>query len=491
MTASSTNLEERIKVVDTNVFLTNPENAFESFRPTKPGRRNVMVIPIGVLGEIDKFKGEDNTERGRNARASVRLIDEYKQKYGGNLFEGIPVADNYVIKGAFLEEDNNYPHISKLGISPVDRDIIKLCLRYRDENIKTELVTQDGIVRHIADAVGLKQSDWRAERVIQSEDEINAGWYKVELDDAAKTEFLKGGITLERLEGLPVFRPNLCADNEFIAMPDMKLNEIVDKTYFYFTHPEHSDKKDKQNRWLVGVYDKGKGAVMKLDDYAIPKTFPNTGEPFRARNIQQRLVLDALFNENLKYVSLLGYAGTGKTFLAIAAALMQAAEDSEINRYQKVMIARPLVGAHQTMGFLKGGMNEKLSPWMQPIYDNISLLTGVPGDMVEESLNHLNVEVTSLEHIRGRSFAMPSIVIIDEAQNLTGHETKTILTRAGDYTKFIFTGDPYQIDNHHVNVLNCGLIYAAQRMNDLDYTATLAMNIGERSRLSKDAAQRL
>ncbi len=241
----------------------------------------------------------------------------------------------------------------------------------------------------------------------------------------------------------------------------------------------------------MGVYDQEKGAVMKLNDYAIPKTFPNTNEAFRPRNIQQRLALDSLFNPDLKYVTLLGYAGTGKTFVAIAAALMQAAQDSEINRYQKVMIARPLVGAHQTMGFLKGDMDAKLSPWMQPIYDNISLLTGIPGDMVEESLSHLNVEVTSLEHIRGRSLAMPSIVIIDESQNLSGHETKTILTRAGDYTKFVFTGDPYQIDNHHVNVLNCGLIYAAQRMDDLYYTSTIGLNIGERSILSRDAAQRL
>ncbi len=230
MTASSTDLEERIKVVDTNVFLTNPENAFESFRPTKPGRKNVMVIPTGVLGELDKFKDERDTERGRNARATVRLIDDYKKKYGGNLFNGIPVSDNYTIRGTFLEDDNSYPHISKLGISPVDRDIIKLCLRFRDAGTDTELVTQDGIVRHIADAVGLKHNDWRAERVIQSEDEINAGWYKAEVDDDIVKEFLQGGVPLERLENMPIFRPNLCADNEFIPVQDIELNDIDNQT---------------------------------------------------------------------------------------------------------------------------------------------------------------------------------------------------------------------------------------------------------------------
>ncbi len=488
-------LEERIKIIDTNVWLTNPDHAIESFRPSKEGRKNIAVIPVGVLGELDTFKGENYTDRGRNARKISRLIRELKSKHGGNLHKGIPLADNYVLKSDATDVSGKFGHVDSIDVSKVDRDILKLCLHYQEQGLDTELITQDTNLENIADAFGVEVSDWRAERVIQTSDEIDPGWYMIDLtgQDGLKDRFLEkdGMILLEDLKGLPISKPHLKAEGMFIEIPGgLNPDKLLPRHYIYFLHPEHSDKKSKQERWLVGRYDPKEGAVIPLDKYAVPDRDPNTNDEYRPRNIQQRLALDALFDQDIKYLTLMGFAGTGKTFLAITAAMIQAYEREKWQRYTHVLIARPIVGVGKSVGYLKGDLNKKLEPWMQPIYDNISVFAGLDRSMVDEALEDFHIELGSIEHIRGRSLGS-DIVIIDEAQNLTGHEARTILTRAGDSTKMVFTGDPYQIDTPHVNILNCGLVYAAQRMRDLHYTATIGLNVGERSELSRDAAQRL
>ncbi|MFQ5474746.1 MAG: PhoH family protein [Candidatus Nanoarchaeia archaeon] len=488
--------ERRIKVVDTNVLLNDAARAMKSFRPSKEGRKNTMVIPLGVLGEIDSFKGEQ-TERGYNARQFTQIIREMRSQHEGNLHAGLQITEDFTVRSDYVRPDEpRFPEIEGLPISHVDKDLLKLCMRYRQEADDVELVTQDGVVQNIADALGIKVSDWRDERVVDSSDEIDAGWFKVDIPDDKETgtnriieRFIGDtkAISLEDIRGHLAFRPNLMPspnEDSLIPIGSIDCADILPNHYFWFAH----ERFQKPERWLLGKYDAKSGSIRALREYS-QENRPYKNRQLAPRNPAQRFALDALFDENIKYVTLLGFAGTGKTYVALASGLQQANQKGN-NVYGQILVARPVVPAHQTVGFLKGSLDDKLTPWMAPIMDNLAQYENLHSSQMRDAMREMGIEVGSLEHFRGRSLAN-TYMIVDEAQNLTSLEAKTILTRAAKGTKIVFTGDPWQIDKPHVSILSCGLVRGSQRLHDLKISATIGLNEGERSELAEAAARRL
>ena len=214
-----------------------------------------------------------------------------------------------------------------------------------------------------------------------------------------------------------------------------------------------------------------------------------------SRNVEQAMALDALLDDSVRLVTISGQAGTGKTLMAIAAGL-QKTTDEDV--YQKLLVSRPVFPLGRDIGYLPGDLDEKLNPWMQPIFDNIELLLGggVGGRQkrlsksYQELINQGILAVEPLTYIRGRSIPN-QFFIVDEAQNLTAHEVKTILTRAGEGTKIILTGDPYQIDNPYIDSQNNGLTYVIERFKDQPIAAHVTLSKGERSDLASIAADLL
>jgi PhoH-like ATPase len=213
----------------------------------------------------------------------------------------------------------------------------------------------------------------------------------------------------------------------------------------------------------------------------------------RPRNKEQHFALDALLRDEIKVVTLIGKAGTGKTLMAIAAGLQKVAEEQTFNR---LLVSRPIFPLGRDIGYLPGDVEEKLNPWMQPIHDNVEFLMGLSrpdrrgGRSYRELIDMGLMEVEPLTYIRGRSIPN-QYMIVDEAQNLTPHEVKTILTRAGEGTKIILTGDPYQIDNPYVDSVNNGLVHTAERFKQARLSATVTLQKGERSELAELAANML
>jgi len=245
------------------------------------------------------------------------------------------------------------------------------------------------------------------------------------------------------------------------------------------------DEKDP-NQVVYGRFDVHSGVVQMLENHAegVWGIYP--------RNIEQTFALAALLDDNIKLVTLSGNAGTGKTLLAIAAGLAKTTDEDE---YHKLLVARPVFPLGKDIGFLPGDLEEKLNPWMQPIYDNLELLLSGGthtrqkrlSKNYQELINQGMLQVEPLTYIRGRS--LPNIFfVVDESQNLTPHEIKTILTRAGEGTKIVLTGDPYQIDNPYIDSQNNGLTYVIEKFRNQAIAAHVTLNRGERSELATTAA---
>ena len=222
----------------------------------------------------------------------------------------------------------------------------------------------------------------------------------------------------------------------------------------------------------------------------------------RARNKEQSFALDLLMDPDVQIVSLIGKAGSGKTLLAIAAGLeqvvsnqtsMSAAFEGKISlegEYKRLIVSRPVQPMGKDIGFLPGTMEDKMKPWLAPIEDNLKFLTGDDNSTLEMYMEKGIIEMEALTYIRGRSIAN-SFIIIDEAQNLSRHEVKTILTRAGEGTKIVLTGDVEQIDNIYVNETSTGLVHAVERLKDFEIAGHITLRKGERSKLATIAAKNL
>jgi len=434
---------KKIFVLDTNVLLHDPKAIF-SFED------NDVVIPIVVIEELDKFKkGID--EIGRNARQVSRILDEYRLK--GKLSQGVPLEG-----GGSLRVELNHQSPQQLPsefiAAKADNRILATALNLKHDDLPVILVTKDTNLRIKADAFGLIAEDYETDTITL--DELYSGETEIEVGPGAIDEFYANGeMTAPEPKPFP---------NQFVLLKNS-------------ANPSQTalSRYQLQKHALVPI------AGVKHGVWGI-----------NSRNKQQQFALDLLLNDDIRLVTLVGKAGTGKTLLALAAGLEKTIESRS---FQRLVVSRPVFPMGKDIGFLPGDIEEKLRPWMQPIRDNLDFLVGssggpgrVKGKKDLQSLFDLGmIEVEPLTYIRGRS--MPNqYLIVDEAQNLTPHEIKTIITRAGEGTKIVLTGDPYQIDNPYIDAESNGLTFVVERFKEEAIAGHITLVKGERSDLAELAA---
>jgi PhoH-like ATPase len=427
-------------VLDTNVLLHDPR-ALYSFAD------NNVVIPIYVIEEIDSFK-KDQNELGRNARQIARLLDQHRHE--GGLANPQPLENGGTVRVALSK---NPPKNPSYDSRSMDQRILEIALEVREDGRTTILVTKDVNMRIRGDALGLSTVDYEPERI--SIEELYPGNRELTVPSATIDALYSGGSV--DVHGDPPLHPN-----EYVCLRD-----------------------DSGSKSALGRFDKATGKVVAI------KKLRDGVWGIRPRNREQHYGLDLLLDDSVKCVTLVGKAGTGKTLLAIAAGLQKVTEDQV---FAKLLVSRPIFPLGRDIGYLPGDIEEKLNPWMQPIYDNLELLLGLnktdkkDGRSYAELVDLGFVEIEPLTYIRGRS--LPNVyMIVDEAQNLTPHEVKTIITRAGEGTKIILTGDPYQIDHPYLDASNNGLTTVAERFKPEAIAGHVTLTKGERSQLAELATQ--
>ena len=441
---------KKIYVLDTNVLLQDPYSIF-SFQD------NEVVIPGVVLEEVDSKKRYMD-EVGRNARQVSKLIDQLRQN--GKLHEKIPLDNGGVLR---IELNHrSFQQLQEIFVEKTnDNRILAVAKNLLLEEQTKEnghpviLVSKDALVRVKADAIGLEAEDFLSDRVVEI-DHIYTGFLDLYISPEHLSRFYeKGELVLAEITNHPFY------PNQFIVMKDALGGSssalgVVDHT-------------GKKVRKLVFHYDHIWG--------------------IRPRNVQQTMACELLLREDIPLVTLIGKAGTGKTLLALAAGLMQT-EDMRL--YKKLLVARPIVPVGKDIGYLPGEKQEKLRPWMQPIFDNLHFLfdTKKPGELDAILSGMGSIEVEALTYIRGRSIP-EQFIIIDEAQNLTKHEVKTILTRVGERSKIVLMGDPAQIDHPYLDEYNNGLTYVVEKFKDQKVAGHVRLIKGERSSLAQLAADLL
>jgi PhoH-like ATPase len=429
-------------VLDTNVLL-HDARAIYAFAD------NNVIIPIYVIEEIDTFK-KDQSELGRNARQIARLLDQYRSD--GGLSKAQPMDTGGTVRVALSKSPPKNPSYDSRSM---DQRILELALEVRDadRHRPTILVTKDVNMRVRGDALGLATVDFEPEHI--SVDELYPGNRELTVRNGLIDQFYTEGTLAPADLGEPLHA------NEYLLLKDEAGKSALGRF-------------DKASEKLTGV--------KKLRDGVWG---------IRPRNKEQHFALDLLLNDDVKLVTLVGKAGTGKTLLAIAAGLQKVTEEQV---FSKLLVSRPIFPLGRDIGYLPGDIEEKLNPWMQPIYDNLELLLGLnktdkqDGRSYAELVDLGFVEIEPLTYIRGRS--LPNVfMIVDEAQNLTPHEVKTIITRAGEGTKIVLTGDPYQIDHPYLDSSNNGLTTVAERFKDQGIAGHIILTKGERSQLAELATQ--
>ncbi len=432
-------------VLDTNVLLHDP-GALSAFAD------NAVILPIYVIEEIDRFK-RDLSELGRSAREVSRTLDDLRRQ--GRLSHGVPLAGGGELRVAYT--DRELPHVVVHSSHAVDNRILAVALDVKESEPDTPciLVSKDVNLRIRADALDLAAEDYDQDRV-----QITELWTGVlEIDcppDQVDRFYSQGSLPLDGLKLSP---------NQFIHIR----NEM---------NPSHS----------------ALGKVAADREAIVPITRLKDGVwGVRPRNKEQSFAVDLLMDDSVQLVTLVGKAGTGKTLLAIAAGLHKATEESI---YQRVLVSRPIFPLGRDLGYLPGTVEEKLSPWMQPIFDNVEFLMGLSSDEKKGGRSYRELvdlgilQIEPLTYIRGRSIPN-QFMVVDEAQNLTPHEVKTIVSRAGEGTKIVLTGDPYQIDNPYMDSTNNGLIHVVNRFRGERIAGHVTLFKGERSPLAELAANLL
>jgi PhoH-like ATPase len=432
-------------VLDTNVLLHNAQALF-SFAD------NEVVIPIDVLEELDRFKSE-NTDLGRNAREAARQLDALRSR--GSLVEGVPIEAT----GGILRIDmkSELSRESGLREDTADNRILSVAWRLKDAGRKVIFVSKDINGRIKADALGVKAMDFEKQKV--NFDEFYKGWRTVKVSGMSVDAFYNS-------RKLPLPEGNY-HPNEFVLL---------------------MDEADEKHTALARYSKKDGGAVGLAHAGARPWGIS-------ARNLEQQMTVELLLDDTVQLVTLVGQAGTGKTLLALAAGLEKVARE---HVYEKLLVSRPIMPLGQDIGFLPGTKDEKLQQWMHPIFDNLKYLMTVRrtekgmsiDKMIEGLLSSGAVELEALTYIRGRSIPR-QFLIVDEAQNLTPHEIKTIVSRVGEGSKMVMTGDPYQIDNPYLDRSSNGLTYTAERLKDQGLFGHVMLVKSERSVLASIAAELL
>lgn len=434
-------LEKKV-VVDTNVILFDA-TAINKFKNSD------IYIPFSVIEEIDRFK-RDLGENGRNARHFSRLVDVLRGK--GSLAEGVAIesSKSYV----FVISDFHFKGLPpEMNLSIPDHRILATAysLMKQDPKFVVELVTKDINLRIKADVFGVDATDYDPENTHL--DEMYSGMKEIDIEPAQIDAFYKDrGLELDA-EEFKMFA------NQYLVLKD----------------------KSNANHSALGRYD---GKLKKI----VPLISPTESLwGIHPRNMEQSFAFDALLNDEMLFVSLVGKAGTGKTLLALAAGLHKTLDEG---RFQRLLVSRPIFPMGRDIGYLPGDVEQKLNPWMQPIFDNVEFLLGADkkaAGRAQELINQGMLNIEPLTYIRGRSIPN-QYLIVDESQNLTPHEIKTIVTRAGQGTKVVLTGDSFQIDNPYIDASNSGLTYSVERFKGQFISAHVTLSKGERSELAELAA---
>ncbi len=456
-------------VLDTNVLLHDPAclSRFED---------NHVCIPADVLSELDRFKNEQS-DRGANARAVHRKLVEIFDT-AESVVQGVPTEGGGSVRLVIYDPASCEKSSSALQqffrIFPdherVDHRILALTIEVMEANSSpVRLVTKDLNMQLKGRAVGIVCQDYLNDKV-EATEVVNYGLRRLDVDPNELQRFASSGILEldeERIEGLAI--------NQYVLL------QVTEKQ----TMPAR-----------LGA----QGAFQKLqvpDSLRIPD-----GHNLKPLNLGQKCLIDALLDPSISLVTCYGQAGTGKTLVAVAAGL----SEMFARRYNGVTVSRPVVAMGEQLGFLPGSLDEKMRPWLQPIYDALELLMNPPqnqgprrkqlkkeqGEGVAKPYDHLLeqgvIEIEALAYIRGRS--IPNrFFILDEAQQLTPQEAKTVVTRMSAGSKLVLVGDPAQIDNPYVDSRSNGLVYTRKRLKGQPFAAHIALSKGERSPLAEAGAK--
>lgn len=427
-------------VLDTNVLLHNPES-ITSFED------NTVVLPMTVIEELDNFK-RHNDELGRSARQVIRQLDRLRAQ--GNLRDGVQMKNGGILK--ITVETQDMPGIF-MDMTVPDNRILAVAYALKSEGSRVIFVSKDINSRLKADALGLDVMDFEKQKC--DFDALYTGWRQMNVPGDLVDRYYKGEtITIPDSEFFV---------NEFILLQDE-------------TNPKHSALARATGPETITHLIKERESAWQI----------------RARSKEQRMAFELLLDPSVSLITLIGRAGTGKTLLALAAGL-ECVLNNQI--FEKMLVSRPVIPMGKDIGYLPGTKDEKLSLWMQPIFDNLIYLMrlnhriedGTVQAKVDKLFKDQHVELEALTYIRGRSIP-DQFVIIDEAQNLTPHEVKTIISRAGENTKMVLTGDPHQIDNPYLDSSSNGLSYAVEKLKGQPLYGHVTLSKSERSPLSAIAA---
>lgn len=444
-------------VLDTNVLLHSAQS-IECFQD------NDVVIPMAVVEELDKFK-KNNDELGRNARRVIRHLDRLREvtpSTPGKLAQVVPLSaisasatgKLYVLAAGMIRDHSN-DEISRifgddLSASSPDNRILRVACELKKQHKRVIFISKDINLRLKADALGLHVMDFERGKVNTSR--LYTGFSNVECKSSEIDQLYRNRelqLSGKELNG-----------NEFVVLTAGK--------------PEKKSAIARHH---------GNG-VVKLLEHARENVWN-----LSPRNKEQRMALELLLDPEIPLVTLVGGAGTGKTLLALAAALQATLNE---NRYDRILVSRPIIPLGNDIGYLPGSKDAKLTSWMQPIFDNLELLLSSESERkpksssrysVEGLMNSHKLDLEALTYIRGRSISR-QFIIVDEAQNLTPHEVKTIISRCGNESKMVLTGDPGQIDNPYLDASSNGLSYAVERLKEQRQFGHITLAKSERSTLA-------
>ncbi|MBN1306705.1 MAG: PhoH family protein [Chitinispirillaceae bacterium] len=415
---------------------------------------NHVIIPIPVIEDIDHFK-KDLSEIGRSARQTSRILDMLRQR--ASVSSGIPLEGG----GMLSIKMSTGTALRRLPEELRNRSrgnmVLAVALEAKEQagDVPTIFVSKDINLRIKADALGLTVEDYESDAV--SIEELYTGFRELDCTDEQLQRYRASGRFSTDVPLLP---------HEYVVLRGA--SETTAAAYGRF---------DQHLGAVVGLLAEEREGAWRI----------------APRNREQLFAMDALLDDSIQLVTLVGKAGTGKTLLAVAASLYKTVDE---NVYSRILVSRPTLPMGKDIGYLPGTVEEKLTPWMYPIADNVELIMR-QGNRANRTIRGFRelvdmgiLVIEPLTYIRGRSIHN-QYLIIDEAQNLTPHEIKTIITRVGEGTKIVVTGDPYQIDNPYIDSSSNGLTYVVERLKKQDITAHVVLTKGERSRLSELAANLL
>ena len=435
-------MAKKIYVLDTSVYLTD-SNSFLSYGS------NDIVVPLKVLEEIDNHKKRQDSV-GVNARETIRKLDSLREK--GNLYKGVRIGKGKGILYAKPCRNDALP--DNFDLSVPDNEIIAVALNQKQDNPKRKVVvvTRDINMRVKCDALELITEDYQTNQAVKDTSLLYTGFTQHLIDEPILDLFYAGEeifIDKEELSLMP---------NQFVMLVSNQ-NEKKTGLAKFINYK-------KPLKRINGAHKKGIWGV-------------------KPRNKEQMFALELLKDKDIQVVTLVGSAGTGKTLLAIATGLQLVMETTD---FKRLVISRPIQPMGRDIGFLPGTMEEKMAPWVAPIQDNLRFLMGNDRETLDMYIENGTIEVEALTYIRGRSISN-AYIIIDEAQNLTAHELKTILTRVGENTKIILTGDVEQIDNAYIDETSNGLTHAVEKFKSLEISGHVTLLKGERSKVATIAAK--